>query len=86
MVQFLGRIIKYVNLLLLSVCLLGCSIPIYWTELDGRGNSNTEQRKELLGRFVTELGAERIEYLLADREFIGEDWFQYLIEAACLPT
>lgn len=72
---------KYVNLLVLSVCLLGCSIPIYWTELDGRGNSNTEQRKELLGRFVTELGAERIEYLLADREFIGEDWFQYLIQA-----
>jgi hypothetical protein len=72
---------KYVNLLVLSVCLLGCSIPIYWAELDGRGNSNTEQRKELLGRFVTELGAERVDCLLADREFIGEDWFQYLIQA-----
>ena len=61
--------------------LLGCSTPIYWTELDDRGNSNTEQRKELLGRFVTELGVERIDCLLADREFIGEDWFQYLIQA-----
>lgn len=72
---------KHINLLVLSVCLLGCSMPIYWTELDGRGNSNTEQRKELLGRFVTELGADKIDCLLADREFIGEDWFRYLIDA-----
>lgn len=72
---------QYINLLVLSVCVLGCAIPIYWTELDGRGNSNTEQRKELLARFVSELGADRIDYLLADREFIGEDWFKYLIEA-----
>jgi len=36
---------------------------------------NTEQRKELLGRFITELGADKIDCLLADREFIGEDWF-----------
>lgn len=45
-----------------------------------RDNSNTEQRKELLGRFVTEIGADKIDCLLADREFIGEDWFQYLIQ------
>ncbi len=72
---------QYVNLLVLSVCVLGCAIPIYWSELDGRGNSNTEQRKELLARFVTKIGADRIDYLLADREFIGEDWFKYLIDA-----
>jgi hypothetical protein len=71
---------QYINFLVLSVCVLGCAIPIYWTELDGRGNSNTEQRKELLARFVSELGADRIDYLLADREFIGEDWFKYLID------
>ena len=72
---------QYVNLLVLSVCVLGCAIPIYWTELEGRGNSNTAQRKELLARFISELGADRIDYLLADREFIGEDWFKYLIDA-----
>lgn len=72
---------KYINLLVLSVCLLGCSIPLYWIELEGRGNSNTEQRIELLSRFVSNIGADKVDYLLADREFIGEDWFQYLIDA-----
>jgi len=72
---------KYINLLVLSVCLLGCSIPLYWLELDGRGNSNTEQRKELLSKFVAEMGADNGDYLIADREFIGEDWFRYLIAA-----
>ncbi len=71
---------QHINLLVLSVCILGCSIPIYWLELDGRGNSNTEQRKELLGLFIANLGTDKIDYLLADREFIGEEWFNYLIE------
>lgn len=56
---------QYINLLVLSVCVLGCAIPIYWTELDGRGNSNTEQRKELLAKFVTRLSADRIDYFTA---------------------
>lgn len=71
---------KYINLLVLSVCLLGCSIPLYWTELDGRGNSDTKQRIELLDRFVADIGSDKVDYLLADREFIGEDWFRYLIK------
>ena len=70
---------KHINLLVLSVCVLGCALPLYWLELDSRGNSNTEQRKELLGNFIAELGADKIDCLLADREFIGEDWFKYLI-------
>lgn len=72
---------QHINLLVLSVCVLGCSIPLYWMELDGRGNSNSEQRKELLGLFIARLGVNRIDYLVADREFIGEAWFQYLVQA-----
>lgn len=45
---------QYINLLVLSVCVLGCAIPIYWTELEGCGNSN-EQRKELLACFISGL-------------------------------
>lgn len=69
---------KDINLLVLSVCLLGCSIPLYWKELDSKGNSNTCERKELLDMFITDFSSENIDYLLADREFIGTDWFNYL--------
>lgn len=72
---------QHINLLVLSVCVLGCSIPLYWVELDGRGNSNTKQREELLGQFIAKLGANKIDYLVADREFIGEAWFQHLVKA-----
>lgn len=72
---------QHINLLVLSVCVLGCSIPLYWVELDGRSNSNSEQRKELLGLFIAKLGVNKIDYLVADREFIGEAWFQHLVEA-----
>lgn len=72
---------KHINLLVLSVCVLDCSIPVYWLELDGRGNSNTEQRKHLLELFIAEFGVDKIDCLLADREFIGNEWFQYLVEA-----
>lgn len=67
-----------INLLILSVCVLGCSLPIYWLELDSRGNSNTQERIELLDRFIAKFGTSRIDYLVADREFIGNDWFTYL--------
>lgn len=67
-----------INLLVLSVCLLGCAIPLYWLELDTRGNSNSIERKELMNKFITEFGADQIDYLIADREFIGNDWFAYL--------
>jgi len=63
-----------INLLVLSVCVLGCAIPLYWIELDKRGNSNTKERIQLLDMF----GATAIEYLVADREFIGSEWMDYL--------
>ncbi len=67
-----------INLLVLSVCLLGCSIPLYWKELNSRGNSNTAERIALLDLFIADFGTKNIDYLLADREFIGGDWFTYL--------
>ena len=71
-----------INLLVLSVCVLGCTIPLYWIELDSRGNSNTETRKQLLRMFTDDFGAERIEHIVADREFIGNNWFTHLDDNA----
>ena len=67
-----------INLLVLSVCVLGCAIPLYWIELDKRGNSNTKERIQLLDMFIQNFGATAIEYLVADREFIGSEWMDYL--------
>lgn len=71
---------KDINLLVLSVCVLGCSLPLYWLELDSRGNSNTEERIALLEQFIAQFGSARIDYLVADREFIGNNWFKYLAD------
>ena len=71
-----------INLLVLSVCVLDCSIPLYWIELDSRGNSNTETRKQLLKMFTDDFGEDRIEYIVADREFIGNNWFEHLDNTA----
>lgn len=67
-----------INLLVLSVCVLDCAIPLYWIELDKRGNSNTKERIDLLDMFIQNFGVDAIEYLVADREFIGIEWIDYL--------
>ncbi len=48
--------------------------------LNLEGNSCAEDRIDLLKRVVERLGISRIEVLLADREFIGTQWFLFLIE------
>ena len=69
-----------INILMISIAYQGMAIPILWTMLDKRGNSNTCERKELVQRFLTLFGEGCIEAILADREFIGDDWFRELIQ------
>ena len=68
-----------INILMISVAYQGMSIPILWTMLPKRGNSNTQERRELVQRFLDLFGQECIEAFLADREFIGDEWFETLI-------
>lgn len=67
------------NILVLGIVHQGVAIPVLWTMLEKKGNSNTEQRIAILAEFVRLFGAESILYLCADREFIGKIWFQWLI-------
>jgi len=46
--------------------------------LDKRGNSNTQERIDILTSFIKQFGKTSIRGILADREFIGEKWFNYL--------
>jgi hypothetical protein len=68
-----------INIFMLCINYKGIGIPVYWTCLEKRGNSNTAERIELLDAFISLFGQKRIKYLLADREFVGEEWFKYLI-------
>ncbi len=46
--------------------------------LPKRGNSNWEERKKIMERFIRLFGAECIDCLVADREFIGKEWTGWL--------
>lgn len=69
-----------INILMLSCCLNGISIPIIWVLLPKRGNSNYEERKKIIDKYIELFGKESISVFLADREFIGQKWFKYLLE------
>lgn len=68
-----------VNILVLSVCLGDMGLPIFWFDLRQAGNSNTPCRIKLIRRFVELFGTDCIHVLVGDREFIGKDWFAWLI-------
>ena len=70
---------KDINIFMLCANYRGIGIPILWKMLPKKGNSNTTERTELLGLFIDLFGKGRIKYLLADREFIGENWFGFLL-------
>ena len=69
-----------INILTLAYAHEGVAIPLLWCLLPKTGNSNTQERIALLERLLKFLPLEQIEMLLADREFIGGEWFAYLCE------
>jgi hypothetical protein len=72
------------NFLILGIAHQGMALPVLWTVLDKPGNSDTEERMALMQRFLAVFGASSIRALLADREFVGEDWLQWL-QAHAIP-
>ena len=69
-----------INILMLSVAYQGISIPIFWVVLGQDGCSPEHERISLLKRVLEKFGVNKIEALVADREFIGKKWFGFLIE------
>jgi len=68
-----------VNILMV---LVGCGqlqIPLYWELLDNKsGNSNADDRINLLSRCIEMIGKERLGLVVGDREFVGHKWVKYL--------
>jgi hypothetical protein len=71
-----------VNVLMLAIAYRGIAVPLMWTVMEKKGNSNTDERITLLKRFLQLLGQHRIAYLTADREFRGREWLNFLITAS----
>lgn len=58
----------------------GVTLPLVWEALPHGGNSNSAARMRLVARLLTYLPAKRWKALVADREFIGQEWFTFLRE------
>lgn len=69
-----------INMLVLAVAGKKARLPLLWTMLDGRGCSDTGERIALIGRFCDLFGKDAIAVLVADREFVGAQWFDFLVE------
>lgn len=67
-----------INILVLAIVTRRFRVPLMWTMIDHRGNSNTAQRIDLMQRYLALFGASSIELLLCDREFIGVRWMEFL--------
>lgn len=56
-------------------------MPLIWSVLDNKGGtSDSGARIALMQRYLANFGAARIRLLLADREFIGLEWMNFLNE------
>jgi hypothetical protein len=69
-----------INILMLGIIYKKMCFPLYWILLDKGGSSSTSERKHVLAKAIGLLGKQRIKALLADREFIGVRWIQYLMD------
>ena len=74
---------KNFNLLTIGNLMENVFMPLYWIQLNKRGNSHTEDRKVLIEGLSTLLEKAgktiKASILLADREFVGQLWFEYLL-------
>lgn len=70
-----------INILLLSVAYRGIGIPLFWSVSGSAGASSTSERISILKKILEKIGHRRIQAFLADREFIGDEWFRFLKKA-----
>ena len=68
------------NVLVLGIVYKGVAIPVLWTILEKKGNSNSIERIAIIDEFISLFGVASIRYLCADREFIGKTWFVWLMQ------
>jgi hypothetical protein len=67
-----------INYLVLAARVGRVTFPLFWTLLDHGGCSDYDHRRDLLEQFRVTFGFDYILSFTADREFIGQEWIDYL--------
>lgn len=69
-----------INIFMLGIVYKGVAFPLLFTMLPKRGNSNSQERIDLINRYIELFGKSSIDCIVADREFIGKKWIAFLNE------
>ena len=69
---------KNINILMLGVSYKNVAFPLMFTMLDKRGNSHVQERIHLVNQYIDWFGKDTIDCILADREFVGGNWLEFL--------
>ena len=68
-----------INILCATVQVGKIGVPVYFEMLDNNsGNSNYQDRIDLLENIMRIIDLEKIDLLVMDREFVGHKWFHWL--------
>ena len=67
-----------INILCLSVIYQGVAFPLLYKMLPKFGNSHTSERIHIIQRYDELFGIDTIDCLVADREFVGQNWIGFL--------
>ena len=67
----------HIHLLVLSLVYRGVSLPLYWVNLAKKGHSSQRERIRLIQQ-ANKLYPLKGMCILADREYVGKDWFKFL--------
>jgi len=70
---------KWYHYITLCIVYQGVAIPIYWIDLHKHGTSNFKERKRLFNKAMRHFKLDK-KTLIADREYIGKDWFKFLTD------
>lgn len=73
------------NILMLGVVHEGVAYPLLWEMLEKKGNSNSNERMDLLDRFREVFPDTEVAYICGDREFVGKQWLTYLLIEPTIP-
>jgi len=67
-----------INILVIGIVYEGLAFPVLFQMMPKFGNSNCNERIAIMEKYNDLFGFETIDYLVADREFIGKNWLDYL--------
>ena len=71
---------KYIHLLTLCIVYKNVAVPIYWKQLNKKGGHSSQEDRKLLFAEALKIFQLSGMILVADGEFIGENWFRYLTD------